>query len=351
MEYRKSRNAGSQARRRRSASALAAIILLGAAPSPVDAAESPFEAIRETDATLARIGFRLATANAALCDRLEPGLGLVLHTPSQYARSKRDDAERHFRFDGPVGVEAVIAASPAARAGIQPDDSLSVIGAEHFAAADPQAEASTAALIDITARLSALPPSTPLTILGHRAGVPFEIEVQPVPACHSRFEVAIGMGFDAQADGDLVQISSRFLETYPEDQLAAVVAHELSHNILRHRERLEARGVSFGMLSGLGANVRYFRQTELQADILSVALLANAGYDPRAAIRFWRNFGPKHAGGILRSRSHPAWRDRIATLENAIARLGPERPARPAILESREQPLDGNWQSLIAKAP
>ena len=161
--------------------------------------------------------------------------------------------------------------------------------------------------------------------------------------------MAIAAGFDAQADGDLVQISSRFLETYPEDQVAAVVAHELSHNILRHRERLEARGVSFGMLSGLGSNVRYFRQTELQADILSVALLANAGYDPEAAVRFWRDFGPKRSGGILRGRSHPAWRDRVTTIEGAIAALGPERPAHPAIVGSRSQPLDGDWQSLIVR--
>jgi hypothetical protein len=354
MEYLKTKGAAWRASGRRHASALIALTLLGAAPAPAAAttdADSQFEAIRATDAILARIGFRLATANAPLCDRLEPGLGLVLHTPSQYARGLRGKAIRHFRFDGPVGVEAVIAHSPADRAGIRADDSLTAIGPARFAPADPQAETSTAALIDVAARVAALPPAEPLTLEGRRAGAPFTLEVRPVAACRSRFEVAIQNGFEAQADGEIVQISSRFLEVYPEDQLAAAVAHELSHNILRHRERLEARGVSFGMLAGLGGNVRYFRQTELEADILSVALLANAGYDPQAAVRFWRDFGPKHAGGILRSRSHPAWRDRIATLENAIAGLGAERPVRPAILGSRERPLDGDWQSLIARAP
>ena len=122
-------------------------------------------------------------------------------------------------------------------------------------------------------------------------------------------------------------------------------------SILRHRERLEAVGVSFGMLAGLGRNVRYFRETELEADILSVALLANAGYAPEAAVRFWRDFGPKHTGGVLRSRSHPAWRDRVATLENAIAMLGTEHPVRPAILGNRNGPLEGNWQALITRPP
>src|SRR3546814_10543788 len=68
---------------------------------------------------------------------------------------------------------------------------------------------------------------------------------------------------------------------YPQ-WVAAPIAHELAHNILRHRERLEAKGVNYGLLSGIGRNVGYFRQTELEADILSVSLLANANYDPRS---------------------------------------------------------------------
>src|SRR3546814_14763928 len=67
-----------------------------------------FEAIRSVDTDIAAIGYRLATANAPLCDRQEPGLGLLLHTPDQYARDVRGEAIRHFRFAGLVGVEAEI---------------------------------------------------------------------------------------------------------------------------------------------------------------------------------------------------------------------------------------------------
>lgn len=318
--------------------------------SPVAAAAPPFEAIRAVDATMARIGFRLATANAPLCDRLEPGLGLLLHTPSQYADDLRAAAKRHFQFDGPVGVEAVLAGSPAAAAGIAADDTLLGIGAASFAAAEPNAETSTAALIRIADQLASQPADRPMEVRGRRDGHTYLRTVDPVPACRTRFEVAIGPDFTAEADGEMVQVGSRFFEQYPEDQVAAAIAHELAHNILRHRERLEAQGVSYGMLSGFGRNVRYFRQTELEADILSVSLLANAGYDPNAAVRFWRAFGPEHAGGILRSRSHPGWRDRIATIERAIAELGTERPSRPAVLASRDRPLDGNWQALLARS-
>lgn len=145
-----------------------------------------------------------------------------------------------------------------------------------------------------------------------------------------------------------MQIGSRFFADYPE-WVTVPIAHELAHNILRHRERLEAKGVNYGLLSGVGRNVRYFRQTEIEADILSVSLLANAGYDPKIALLFWRAFGPVHGAGILRSRSHPAWKDRVATMERAIAELEPESPRRPAILTARNRPLDGNWQALLEK--
>ena len=319
--------------------------------APAPAADPVFPAIRTADTLLARIGYRLATANAPLCDRQEPGLGLVLHTPEQYSRDLRAAAVRYFRLDGPVGVEAVIAGSPAAQAGIRADDTLLGIGTARFAPADLEAEATTATAQRVAGQVAALSPDTPLDVHGRREGAPFTRTVRPVPACRSRFEVAIGAEWTAKADGEMVQIGSPFLETYPEDQLAAVVAHELAHNILRHRERLEAKGVDYGMLSGFGRNVRYFRQTELEADILSVSLLANAGYDPQVAVRFWQDFGPKRAGGILRSRSHPAWADRVATIRHAIAALGSERPHRPALIATRDQPLSGDWQALLVKAP
>ena len=332
-----------------------AFLLLGAAAmlvmgASVSAQETPdFEAIRSVEADIAAVGYRLAAANAPLCDRQEPGLGLLLHTPDQYARDVRGAAIRHFRFAGPVGVEALLPESPAAAAGVRRDDTLLGIGAMRFRPADPQAKAGTAALIDATRAVMALPPDRPLTLWLRREGVDLDRIVIPVPACLSRFEVVLGNSFLAQADGELVQIGSRFLADYPQ-WVAAPIAHELAHNILRHRERLEAKGVSYGLLSGIGRNVGYFRQTELEADILSVTLLANANYDPHIALAFWRAYGPAHVSSIFNSRTHPGWETRVAAITRAIAQLGPERPHRPTLLDARDRPLDGDWQSLLAQA-
>lgn len=309
------------------------------------------EAVRAADMRVAGIGWRLATANAALCDRIEAGTGLQLHTLDQFDAGVRESARSHFHFDTPVAVEGVISGSPADRAGLRPDDSLVRVGTADIAAL-PGKLGSTDRLVAVQLAIAALPADAPIKIEAIRAGAPVRMTLQPVRVCKSRFELELDGSFSASADGTMVQIGSGFLDDYPDDQLAAVIAHEFAHNILHHRDRLEARGVDYGLLSGFGANVKYFRQTEVQADLLSVYLLANANYPVRASVAFWRHFGPSKAGGILRSRSHPAWRDRVATLEAEAGKIEvlSVRPLVPALIADRGRPLDGDWQSILVRS-
>ncbi|RYE03313.1 MAG: peptidase M48 family protein [Sphingomonadales bacterium] len=309
-----------------------------------------FEEVRQADLKVATIGWRLASGNAALCDRLEAGTGMQLHTLDQFDSASRDAAGKYFGFATPVAIEAVVPGSPAERAGLKADDSLVHVGPVEISKL-PGKPVSTDRLVAAQRAIAELPADASIEIEALRAGAALRVTLQPVPVCKSRFELRIANDWGASADGTMVQIGSRFIEEYSEDQVAGVIAHELSHNILRHRERLEARGVSFGMLSGFGKSVKYFRQTELQADLLSVYLLANANYPLRATIDFWKAFGPSKAGGILRSRSHPAWRDRVATMEAEIAKVETlsGRPVVPAMIADRALPLNGNWEALLVR--
>jgi len=325
----------------------ALLALVGVAPSAAGQDGDPFETVRKADLQLAEIGWRLATANAALCAELEPGTGIQLHTLDQFDSKDRAAASRHFGFATPVAIEGIVAGSPAQAAGLRPDDSLVRIGSVEIASLAGKPE-TTDRLVAAHEVLVGLPPTAPIEVDVLRGGAPIHATIQPIAACRTRFELLLESGFKSSGGGTLVKISARFFEAYPEAQVAAAVAHEFSHNILKHRDRLIARGVDYGMLSGFGGNVKYFRQTELQADILSVYLLANAGYDPNAAPAFWRSYGPSEVGGFLRSRSHPAWRDRVATLEAEIAKLRTlsARPLIPALIAERDQPLNGDWQAL-----
>ena len=96
-----------------------------------------------------------------------------------------------------------------------------------------------------------------------------------------------------------------------DDQLAAVMAHEVGHAIARHgSERISQQLLlqtglnvlsSSGAVAGqyvqlaaqaatLGVILPFGRDQESEADHIGLLYMARAGYDPRAAIDLWRNF-------------------------------------------------------------
>jgi predicted Zn-dependent protease len=88
-----------------------------------------------------------------------------------------------------------------------------------------------------------------------------------------------------------------------------VAAHELSHNLLAHRDRINA---------AKSGKTRLIKSTEEEADRLSVWLMANAGYDPQAAITFWERYGAETGLGIFTAPTHYRWQDRVAMLRREI---------------------------------
>ncbi len=311
-----------------------------------------FEAIRAGDLRLASVGYRLSVAAAPLCDRKEPGLGLQLHTLAQYSPSARDRVRTHFRFEGTntVAIEGVQPDSPAERAGLKQDDTIVAIGEVTMPRGLPET-ASTAQLAALHAAIAALPPARPIDVSVIRGGVPVRVRVMPVPACRTRYELRMADGFDARATGEMVQIPREYLEELDPALLPAPIAHELAHNILHHTARLDAAGAQFGLASGFGRNVGLFRQTEIEADILSVHLLARAGYPTEIAARFWGGFGPKLIAGQIRSRSHPPFKDRAATVAAEAARIAAAEGHAPLpdFYARRDRPLDGKWESLLVR--
>lgn len=300
-----------------------------------------WQALRTVDTRMATIAWRLQTGNAALCRQLQPAAGFQLHAVDQYAGASEADARRVFGFATPVQVEVVAPGSPAARAGVRPDDGLVAVNGEAVAAPGAKSAGTSLTRDAANALIARQPVSQPLVLTLRRAGRPLTVTVPASPGCRSAFEVLLGPGLKASSDGRIVQVGVRFFETLPDDKIAAVVAHELSHTVLNHRARLEAAGVSWGVLSEFGRNGRLFRRTEDDADRLSVHLLRNAGYDPQAAVRFWQEDGGKVDGGLFRGASHGSAKARAAAIAAEVAALpAPGVPDdAPAVLATRDQPL------------
>lgn len=130
-----------------------------------------------------------------------------------------------------------------------------------------------------------------------------------------------------------------------DDELAAVMGHEIAHALREHaRERASEQMVAGGLISvgtallGLGdigqrgAEFAYMgllglpnsRRHETEADRVGIELAARAGYDPRAAVSLWQKMGQLGGSEPLKFLStHPSQSDRLSDLANYSQRVMP----------------------------
>jgi hypothetical protein len=283
------------------------------------------EALRGLDARILGIGDRLAIASADLCRDHAEITGIAVHSLGQYGPPYREVAAHAFGLDIRPAVLAADPDGPAGKAGVRADDILIAADGASFGSEPATAGASFGQTERTLDALDAAFADGAADLELSRSGQPIRLRVTAVPGCRGRFQLVPGGKLNAGADGRYIQISTALSDyVRSDDELAAILAHELAHNILRHRLRLDDAKVSRGIFKSMGRNARLIRETEVEADRLSVYLLDRAGYSIAAAANFWRRFGPEHGKGIFASPTHPGWRDRVAILEQEgalIARL------------------------------
>lgn len=306
----------------------AAVVLLSVGSAPV-AAESGSRwrahlaeermAIREyqqADQRLQDVGWKLARGNAAFCEKVIPSIGLQLQDLKSYGNPRI--ARAALDLDGDFAVQTAARGSPAHRSGAFAMNREVVV----LDRADPNAW-DAAEKLDWR-RLARTHDHLDRVLMERgRIAVRFadgaRVELAPVPVCATRFELASDGG-RAIADGERVVIGMQFEGfEYEERRFAGVVAHELAHNVLGHSDWLDRHGRSM-------SNVR---RAEREADRLMPWLMANAGYDPQAAVDFMTSWGPWNDGWIFRSRTHDGWDERaefiaaeIPTIQGLLARDG-----------------------------
>jgi len=315
--------------------ALALLLALSGVPSPpgASAAAAPekeeaataamLEALRAQDLRVATVAFRLVTAGLPLCGGRGPQAGIVLHDAAQYGADLRAAAIRHFGFGEGPSISAVVPGGPAAAAGLLADDALIAIDGVKLGRADgPGRRATYDGVAQAEAALDAALGRGNIMLTLRRGERVFDADLKPVSACRSDVQLIPSARMNAAADGRYVQVTSAIVDyVASDDELAVVIGHELAHNILGHRAKLDAAGVGTGLFSKFGKNAARIRVTEIEADRLGLQLMARAGYDLAAAPAFWRRFGKEHGPGIFADATHPGWRKREALLADAIGEM------------------------------
>ena len=314
---------------------LAAIMILVASASasaPAVSVSAPdianYQALAKQDLRLAMVGHRLALANAPFCVRKSRNPGWVLHDKAQYPDPATAQAAFGFRLS--VAVSAVVPGGAAEAMGIKPGDAIIAVNDVDFTSPDlVRGKRASARLEKLQNMLGEV-----LDTIG-TADVMFmtadgvkRVKLAPLAICASRFWVDTRSKLDAGADGVSVRVTEGLMAFTADDegQLAAVVAHEMSHNLLGHRQRLAATGNSN----------KQILETEIEADRLSVWLMANAGYDTQAALQFMERYGRRTDLGIFSAGTHLRWQNRQKMMQREIALIqqtvAEDHPVPPPLL-------------------
>ncbi len=133
-----------------------------------------------------------------------------------------------------------------------------------------------------------------------------------------------------------------------DDELAAVMGHEIAHALREHaRERMGRQmatetatvvgAVALEIFTGVRLDPQVAgafstamfvlpnsRENEQEADFIGVELAARGGYDPRAAITLWQKMGQASAGGPPEWLStHPSNETRLRELQTYVQKVTP----------------------------
>ncbi len=145
----------------------------------------------------------------------------------------------------------------------------------------------------------------------------------------------------AMAGGKIIVYSGILPVTANQDQLAAVIGHEIAHVTAHHTNEMASRQSVTGVGIDIAAailGVGYARQTnaargalsegaiygvlypfnrrmETEADLIGLDYMAMAGFDPRESAKLWQRMGEKNTSTMpAYMTTHPSGEDRIDSL-------------------------------------
>lgn len=267
------------------------------------------------------VAFRLRIANRADCkDRVAPQIGLIAATPQSLPRKYRSFSAEALRLRWVrATVVSVVEGSPAGVAGIVDRDELMTFNNE------PVPVTATSAWIDNFLRKNG---DKPVQVVFKRDGEDHTVDVTPVTGCRIPVYMEVDAILDAHTDYTKIVINTGIMRlARTDDQLAAIVGHELAHVNMGHyrkkfqNEMLGQFGgalIDGGLLLGgvysgrtftnyLGAvgTLTFSVEFEREADYVGAYYAARAGYSIAGVEAVWEAFGLEMPASLTVATTHP----------------------------------------------
>src|SRR6266446_9840759 len=180
--------------------------------------------------TLTRVMYRLSTAAADLCGvKVSGAVGMAMMTAKEFPGEYEAVARSEFGFDNGFTVVAVMPDSPAQGGGLEAGDRIISVDGTAIAASPADSKVLQASLKRDAAA------QTPLTMVIRRNGVDEALKITPDRVCDYQAGISNDNEINAFADGSRVVATKGLMNFVKSDEeLALVLSHEISHNVLDH---------------------------------------------------------------------------------------------------------------------
>jgi len=288
----------------------------------------------------------LLRAAVPLCNAVTTRMGVHAMNRAAFTPEYRE-AARTLGFGDTLEIVDIQPGSPAEQAGLSAHDRILAVSG----VALPLGEGAGEAFRD---RLDRLAPRVSLTVL--RDSIVRSVAVARDTVCDYDVTVARNDVVNAAADGKTVYVNSGLLRFISDDdELAAVIGHEIAHNAMHHMDAKKTNafmgalvgmifdvyaakhGVSTDMTNQMAAagSMVFSADFEREADYVGIYILAAAGRNTVAAANVWRRIAQIAPGSITLASSHPTSAERFVRLDQwqkeIDQRIGAGLPLRLAM--------------------
>ena len=274
---------------------------------------------RDLRARLADVSRPVMLANADICPKTRPDIGVILHAINDYPEELRAGAARELGAGKTPSVLHVVSGSPAEAAGVLPGDIILI----DRAGIPANAKAIRAAL-----------DAGNVSLFIKRGGDTLALDAKPEQVCDSPVILSSSLNINALASGRTIMVTRGLMDfTQSDDELALVIGHELAHNMMGHISKV----VTNFIISGFAK--RYTRPFESEADYVGLYYMVRAGYNAQDAASFWRRLARFDPRSVNRARTHPTLPDRhlriAATIAEIDAKIDAGEPLIPNVRDGR----------------